>query len=144
MALYCDSDDVVEAFKGIDLDNGIVTVDLIDKWIKQASAYIEGRVCLSYLVPITAEGPLEILREICTGLVAQRIARKLEVKSTGSNGDQYIPKDLIKESKENLSMIVRQELILIDAERATTHAGVQSYTSDNSTERVFDTESDQW
>lgn len=141
---YCTSTDVIAEFKSIDTTNGVVTTSKIDSWIAQADGLINGRIGTLYTTPITAAEPLLILKQVSIGLVAQRIARILEVKSITPKGDQYIPKDLIKEAKETLQMIVKQEIILAGADRNTTHAGVRSYTSDNDVDRVFDSTKDQW
>lgn len=145
---YCTNEDVTNEFKSIDTTNGLITTSKIDEWISQADAYINGRLAGIYETPITGANSLLILKTISIGFVAQRIARILQVKSTTPKGDQYIPKDLIKEAKDTLVLIVNKAIILTDATSATTNGGVSSYTSDNpcspDTQRVFRQGVEQW
>lgn len=142
--VYCVYTDVVSEFKKLDITGGIITQAKITEWITQADGYINGRLYTKYVVPITATSSLPILKQVSIGLVAQRIARILEVKSMTQSGDQYIPKDLIKEAKETLTMLADGSMVLIDATDATNSSGVSSYTSDNTVTRSFDVTKDQW
>lgn len=143
---YCTYQEVVSEFKSLDVEKpgAVVTSDLINSWIAQADAYINARLNTLYVTPITDADDLLLIKQVTIGIVAQRIAYKMEVKGISANGDQYIPKDKIRESKEILEMLIKREMILSGTNRATSHAGVSSYTEENSTERVFDTECDQW
>lgn len=140
---YSTNQDVIDEFKSLDT-TGKITTAKIDKWITQADALINGRIGLIYEVPVVGLESLEILKEISIGLVAQRIAYVLETKSITPTGDQVIPKNLILEAKERLQMIVDRLLILSDATQKSTHAGVKSFTSDNTIRRTFDATKDQW
>lgn len=141
---YCESQDVVDEFKGLDVVNGVITTTKIDEWIAQTDAYIDARLIKLYSVPITNVADLLVIKTISIGFVAQRISRILETKTITQQGDQYIPKDLIKEAKETLGLILSQDLILSGSSRSSVNGIVSSYTSDNDVERAFDVESDQW
>jgi len=93
---YSLNSDVINEFKALDTTNGIITTAKIDGWIAEADAYIDGILSTLYAVPITNATDLLIVKTVSIGIVAQRVSRVLEVKSTTPKGDQYIPKDLIK------------------------------------------------
>ena len=135
---------VVDEFKNIDTANGIITTAKIDEWISQADEYIDGRIGLIYVTPVTGVKSLKILKEISIGLVAQRIAHILETKSITPKGDQAIPKNLIEQAEKRIDMIVERKLLLSDADELSTHAGVKSYSSSNTVKRVFDQSKNQW
>jgi hypothetical protein len=141
---YSLNTDVINEFKSIDTTNGIITTAKITQWISEADAYIDGRICGIYTTPVTGTNSLLILKTISIGIVAQRIAYILETKSITPKGDQYIPKNLIKEAEDKLKMIVERKLILSDATLATAHSGVRSYSSDNTVNRVFKQGEEQW
>lgn len=141
---YSTNLDVTDEFKNIDTSGKITTVK-IDEWITQADAYINAKVGLIYVTPVTGNaGSLSILKEISIGFVAQRIAFILETKSVTPRGDQSIPKNLIEQSEKRLQMIVNRELLLFGATERSTHAGVKSFTSENTVNRVFKQGTDQW
>lgn len=140
---YSLNSDVVDEFKSLDT-TGIITTTKIDGWISQADAYIDSRVGLVYQVPVTGANSLLILKEISIGLVAQRVAYVLEVKSITPKGDQYIPKNLIKQAEDRLKMIANRTLLLSDATEVSTNAGVSSYSSENTITRAFSQSKTQW
>lgn len=140
---YSTNADVVDEFKNLDT-TGKITTAKIDEWIDQADAYIDGRVGLIYQIPVTGASSLKILKEISIGFVAQRIAYVLETKTTTPKGDQYIPKNLIKQAEDRLKMIVKRELVLSDATEKSTKAGVSSYSNENTVNRKFDQSKTQW
>ena len=141
---YATYQDVIDEFKNIDTTNGRITNAKITTWISQAEAYIDGRLSLLYTTPITGTNSLLIVQQISIGLVAQRVARILETKSITPKGDQYIPKDLIKDAEAKLKLIVERKLKLSDAEEISEGAGVKSYSSSNTVERVFKQGVEQW
>ena len=141
---YCVNQDVVNEFKSIDVVNGKITTAKIDVWISEADAYIDGRIGTVYTVPVTGSSSILILKNISIGLVAQRIAYILETKAITPKGDQYVPKNLIIEAEKKLTMIVNRQLILSDADEASSTGGVSSYTSENTVQRVFHQERDDW
>jgi len=140
---YSTNSDVVDEFKNLDT-TGKITLEKINSWILQADAYINGRIGLIYQTPVTGEESLEVLKEISIGFVAQRIAYVLETKSITPKGDQYIPKNLIKQAEDRLSMIVNRKLLLSDATEVSTDAGVSSYSGENTVTRAFDQSKQQW
>lgn len=141
---YSTVQDIKDEMKGLRTD-GIVSESQVESWIDQADAYINGRLSKVYATPIVGPNSLKIIKWISIGLVAQRVSRFLDIKSTTIRGDQYIPKDMIKEAKETLDMIVNRELLLSDSEPVTDlETGISSYTSDNEVERTFKQGVDQW
>lgn len=136
---------VASEFKSITFSaTTAVTDSEVDQWIIEADAYINGRIGLLYTTPITGSISLEVLKSISIGLVAQRVAYAMEIKSTTAKGDQYIPKNLIEQAEKRLEMIVNRQLLLSDANEISTNAGVKSYTSENTVNRKFDQTKDQW
>ena len=141
---YSITQDVKDEFKSIDTANGKITDAKIDEWITQADSYINGRIGLVYIVPVTGLESLLILKEISIGFVAQRIAFILETKSITPKGDQVIPKNLIKQAEARLKMIVEKKLLLSDATLVSPDGGVSSFSSSNVVKRKFDQSKDQW
>jgi len=124
-----------------------VTEDEVTQFIVEADAYIDARIGLIYTTPVTlAASPksMEVLKTISIGLVAQRIAKIMELKSTSPQGDQAIPVDLAIQARANLEMIVKRELLLSDAVSISSVQGVKSYSSSNTVTRVFDQSKTQW
>lgn len=140
---YSTNSDVTDEFKSIDT-SGQITTTKIDEWISQADEYIDGRIGLIYITPVTGVKSLKILKEISIGFVAQRIAFILETKSVTPRADQAIPKNLIEQAEKRLQMVVDRELLLSDADELSTHAGVKSYSSENVVKRVFKQGVPQW
>lgn len=140
---YSINADVINEFKSLDT-SGIISKTKIDTWIGQADAYINGRIGLIYVTPVTATNSLLILKEISIGLVAQRVARILQTKSITPQGDQDVPKDLIVMAESRLKMIVDRKLILSDADKVSSSDGVASYTGSNDVKRAFKQGVDQW
>lgn len=136
---------VTSEFKAVSFTATSAVKDIeVEQWIIEADAYIDGRIGLIYSTPVTGTKSLEILKTISIGIVAQRIARVMEVKSTTAKGDQLIPKDLILEAEKKLDMIVNRQLLLSDASFISTTQGVKSYTSSNTVLRAFDQSKAQW
>jgi len=140
---YCTYQNVAGEFKGLDVASGILTSTILDDWIAQDTAYINAKLKTVYTTPITDADDLLILKKICIGMVAQRVSRFMEVKSISPKGDQYIPRDLIKEAMSTMDEIVNEKLIL-NSTKAVSGGIVSSYTNDYTVERVFDTTIDQW
>ena len=136
---------VISEFKSITIDSTTQVTDTeVTQWIVEADAYIDGRIGLLYTTPVTASISLEILKSISIGLVAQRVAYAMEIKSITAKGDQYVPKNLIEQAEKRLEMIVNRQLLLSDADERSTQSGVKSYTSENTVNRKFDQTKDQW
>lgn len=141
---YSTNLDVTDEFKNIDTTGKITTIK-IDGWITQADAYINAKVGLIYITPVTGNAEsLLVLKEISIGFVAQRIAFILETKSVTPRADQAIPKNLIEQAEKRLQMIIDRELLLFGATERSTHAGVKSYSSENTVKRTFNYDKQQW
>lgn len=136
---------VASEFKSITFSSSTkITDSEVDQWITEADAYIDGRIGLIYETPVTGTKALEILKTISIGIVAQRVAYAMEVKSITPKGDQYIPKDLINSAEKKLDMIVNRQLLLSDATERSTSGRVRSYSGSNTVTRKFDQSKDQW
>ena len=141
---YCTYQDVVDEFKNLDVTSGNMTAAKITSLIAQADAYINGRVGLIYVIPVTGPGSLLILKQISIGLTADRLANTLRMVSTTPEGIQLLNKDLIKQGRNDLDLIVTQDLNLYDAELLSIKGAVRSYTNENTVPRTFKKGVNQW
>ncbi len=143
---YCSYVDVIAEFKSLDTSStgAVITNGKITSLIAQSDAFINGRVGKVYTTPVTGTEALLILKKISIGLTAERISNILKLKGPVPEGNQLMQKDLIKEAREDLSMIVKGDLLLIDAAKISSTGGVASYTGENDVRRTFKQGEDQW
>jgi len=143
---YCVYTDVVNEFKSLDITSGIITSAKITEMIAQADAYIDGRAGLIFQIPIVGTTSLLILKQISIGLVADRLANILRLKSASPDGVQLIQKDLAKQARADLEMIVNQTLNLPDAVLLSQAGAVRSFSSEHPTlvRRTFRQGINQW
>lgn len=148
---YADQTEIEAEFKGIVIASGsAVTPANIVEWCTQASNYIDARIGLRYRVPVlvgTSPIGFNILRMICTFLVAERVKNKLEVKSNVSQKDsmeKFIPNEVMT-PKDDLDLIVKGDLLLPDVPLVGSQLGIASFSADfDPCCRTFDVCKDQW
>lgn len=143
---YCTSADVAAEFKFLTISSSsAVTTTVVTEFISQADAYLNSRVGLKYIVPITGTESLKIMKRLSIWFTAARIKDLITVKLGQPIGEQQTREgDLYKMVNDELDLIVKGLLLLSDSTSATTADGVRSFDVDDSQEFEFDRNSDQW
>lgn len=91
--MYSSVADIEGEFKALQFTSqSAVTSNQVTDWIKQESAYINAKISLRYVTPVTDtyEEAFLLLKRICTFRVAERVKNKLEVKSGNNQTDQEV------------------------------------------------------
>lgn len=143
---YSVTSDVASEFKKITFDaNSSVTSTEVTEFISQIDAWIDGVLTSKYETPVTGTESLKILKMISIGLTVQRLIPILRVKTGVENLDQDT-QSVVSRAQDLLKDIKKNDLILTDAVKKTTHEGFKSYTSDNSDtiDFTFKVGTDQW
>lgn len=141
---YSELADIEAEFKGIEFTlDSPVTDNEVDDFIDQSDAFIDAKIGLKYVVPITGTSSLLILKTISVWLTADRISQILEVK-TQTEENSTAGKSLREMALEMLKEIVDETLLLSDATLLSTSAGFGSYASDYSIKKKFHRSSDEW
>lgn len=152
---YTTQEDIIAEVRGLEIGTDtVVTEDDIASWIKQADAYINGRLAAYYVTPVTGALSLSILKTIATYKVAHRVKNKLELNSENSDKKMDVQGNLDKQAEVMLSQILpkfeggalRDPLLkLPDASpvnRSPESTAVSSYQSSNAP--VFTKGGDNW
>ncbi len=129
---YCANTDVQAEFKSLTYNSAGVTSAKVDEWITQADAYINSKVGVKYLVPVTsAASPISfsVLKMISTWLVADRVKDILYTLTGTPSADQN--------SKQG-------DLKLSDATLVSSSDGVSSFSYENGEEHTFQKNVNQW
>jgi hypothetical protein len=123
-----------------------ITINMVNEFIKQTDQFIESRIGLRYIVPITGSSSLTLIGMISLTLVAERIKRIIEVKGEDPSKNQTPGRTKREQwALDLLEKIAKNEFILPDAPLLKQSDGVQSYTSSTSTfVPVVDIERRQW
>lgn len=146
MAAYCEVADVQAEFKSITFESDdAVKEESIETFIDQATAEIDATLSVTYVVPVTA-GPsaLLLLKQICTWLAAQRVKDIIEVKNARTEVEQDVRKDMAALARKMLMQIVKGDIQLMGADLAATTQMVHTFTSSNTSPRIFKKNEDQW
>lgn len=143
---YCTSTDVASEFKNITFSaSTAVTSTEVDGFIAQADAEIDGVVGLRYEVPVTGASSLLIVKQISIKLVAGRIKKILEVKTSTEEVNQEAQSpNLIAEARDMLDKIVKGTLLLSDATVLSSTGGFKSFAVDEDLDYEFDITGDNW
>lgn len=145
---YCTQSDIESDFKGLIIAVGaVITPTLIADWIDQESAYIDARIGLRYITPITGIESLKLLKRICIFRVGERVKNKMEVKTnvTQKDSEEKYIENYVHTPNDDLSMIAKGTLLLKDATLINTAgAGVSSFTADLCEPHLFDVRKQQW
>ena len=142
---YCTKEDVQAEFKQLTYDGGgVISSTAVDDWISQADAYINSKVGLQYVVPVTGTESLKILKSMSIALVAERIRGKLSVKTGKTENDQNSQSTGLKTVNAMLTDIIDQKLLLSDATLVNANSGVSDYNSTHDVKHQFKINQDQW
>lgn len=107
-----------------------MTSNQVVEWIKQETAFINGRISARYVTPVasTYEEAFLILKRICIFRVAERVKNKLEVKSGNAQTDQEVKStNFTRTPNADLKAIVEGDLILKDVPLVSTTGAVSSW-----------------
>ena len=146
---YCTIQNIKSDFKGIEIEDAgtsIVTSEA-QEIIDQTTAYINGRIGLKYVTPVTGgDDALLILKSICLYICGERVKNILEVK-TGSGqleSDKKQPSNVARTPKDDLELIVKGLLLLDGATLRGSEQGLSSFNSDNCIVHTIDVTRQQW
>jgi len=149
---YCDKQDIIDEYKGLAISTGSgfsITDAIIDDWINEESAYIDGRIVNRYILPITEAlypAAFLILKRICIFRVTERVKNKLEVKTNATqlSTEQKYTENYVRTPNNDMTDIAKGTLILIDVPIENS-GGVSTYCdSTDHTNPVFKVGKQQW
>ena len=144
---YCEVEDVQKEFKSIAFDetNSAVVTDSVQEFIDQASAEMDAKLSVRYIVPVTAsDSALLYLKQICIWLVSQRVKDICEIKNVRVESDQDVKVDTAARARKMLNEIVQGDVPLIGATETSSASGVQSFVSSSGFQRTWRRGEDQW
>lgn len=149
MAGYCTIQDIKSDFKAIEIeDTGTsITTGEAQAIIDQTTAYINGRIGLKYVTPVTASADaLLILKTICLFICGERVKNILEVKSgaTQVDSEKKQMNNIARTPKDDLELIVKGLLLLDGATLRGSDQGVSSFNSENCVGHTIDVRRQQW
>ncbi len=128
--MYCSIDDVEGEFKALQFTSqSAVTSNQVTDWIKQESAYINAKISLRYITPVTTtyEDAFLILKRICVFRVAERVKNKLEVKSGNNQTDQEVKQpNYTRTPNTDLLDIAEGRLVLLNVPLVAANGAVSS------------------
>lgn len=133
---YCDVDNVQAEFKKIDFDADQAPIkrSTIEDWIDQADAEINVKLHGVYVVPITGNMSLTMVKQISIWIVKQRVVDVLRQKD-GAEADKVGDYTNYGSRARNMLMDIRdRKLNLYDAVLITATDGIRSYSNDTLSE----------
>ena len=141
---YSTYEDVKSEFKGVDFGSSTpVTSTEVTGFIVQADALIDSLVSKRYETPITGSISLSIIKLISIWLVADRVSKILQVKTTKEE-TKTADKSLYDKAMAMLKAIIAGDLVLTDATVVSSGNGWASYANSNSLENEFKKGEPQW
>lgn len=142
---YCVNTDVQAEFKDIDITSGTAKISSakIDEFILQADAYINAKIGLRYIVPVTGTLSLKLLKMLSIWLVASRVSKILQIKNSVVENETG-EKSLEDRALEMIDDISKGKLNLEDATLKSSGAGFSSYAQANNLGYTFKKGEDQW
>lgn len=142
---YSTNSDVRLEFKAMTLNSSTSSIldTTVDGFIAQADALINSKIGLKYVVPVTGAESLKILKTISIYLVADRMAKILQVK-TITEENQTAEKSLRDIAMEMIKDIIDGILLLSDATLKSSGHGFNSFAVDNDLDYTFKKATDQW
>lgn len=147
---YATASDIASEFKNLEISaTTTITTDEVNEFADQISKMIDSYVGKRYLVPLTSgSNPISfsILKMICIQLVANRVKGILRIRTGSEKLDQETRASLPTNNqlKDYLGQIASGDVLLSDAELASSDAGFASYSLANNIEGFFDTKKQQW
>lgn len=140
--------DVQAEFKNLTFSSSTYPTDTsVTAFIAQADAFIDSKLGMKYVVPITAAQALLIVKTISVWLVAARVKEIIRVKLGATAVEQETREgDLRQMALDMLKEYIGPEFtsILPGADLASASDGVRSYVVDNSISNQVDTQKAQW
>lgn len=133
-------------FKDIDFSASTTITDTeVGVFIDEADAFIDASIDNRYEVPVTGAASLLILKTISIWLVKARILSILSVKTPQDKTKQDPDgPTLRKDALKMLEMISKGQLTLIDATLVDTEGGMVSHLMNETIQKQFKTNQDQW
>lgn len=147
---YCVQADIVNEFPALTFSaTSKVTTTALADWIDQESAYIDSRIALRYVVPVTAgNDALKVLKRICIFRVSERVKNAIEVKANVSQADseQKYTQNYVRTPNADLKDIAEGKMVLIGATLVSSTGSVSSFEAGTDSEdcHVFKTDEQQW
>lgn len=144
--MYCTVSQIESEFKNITFTvDSSVTISDVERFIEEASAYIDGVLDSVYVTPITGVVSLLIVQQVCIWLVSQRIKDIQALKTSKEPTNQITSELRLDKKAENmLKSIVKDEISLPDAIKDSSTGGVSSYNSRNNITPIFKRDTEQW
>ena len=149
MTSYASLSDIVAEFKELSIDeSSAVSITDVNQYIEQESAMIEMYLEPIYVLPVTGERALKILKRLAIALVAYRIAQILSISRATVLTDTKTIQEInggtaYKQALKDLEKISQEKLVLPDA-TLKSNRDPYSYNSEQTIEPVFSTTEQQW
>jgi phage gp36-like protein len=152
VANYALVSDIQAEYKELPLtDSTAVKTAQVQSFLDQASAYINSKVGMRYVLPIpdAATGALNILKTICIFIVVERLKPilKIDTGASGGKGNQSpAATDLKKQADKMLDDIANglTDLAVHGAILKSTGEGADSYNRRAGVTGTFKKGTDQW
>lgn len=148
MAAYASVAEVGAEFKNTTFTSTSAVKDSqVSAMLDQATAYIDGKVGMRYVLPIVAPGALLVLKGICIDIVAQRLKPILKIDAGGVKGNQSpATEDRNKKAEQALSDIQSNntDLTVFGAVLKSKGDGADSYGARNPGDAQFKKGTTQW
>ena len=142
---YCTTDDIIADFKGIKFapydpapgaTNTSTTLERLEEWIDEESAFIDGVISKIYQLPIDLiafETAALILKRICIFRVSARVKNKNELKEevTQRNSDEKYLQNFVRTPNDDLTAIGKKNLLLPGVPEIDDSGGFNSFASDS-------------
>lgn len=147
---YCTTDDIIAEFKSLTISgaNTIITTAKLTEFITQTSSIIDSRLASKFVVPVTAgSGALEVLKNICVWIVAERVNKILDNKIAIPGQNLTIMKIGIgtaKDAQKMLDDIMANNMQLIGATLLNASGGIKSNNVSHNQKHTFHRNREQW
>jgi hypothetical protein len=147
---YCTKAEIQQDYKALTLnENSAVTPAALDKIIEQESFYIDARIGLRYVAPVSEDvypEAFSVLKRIAIFRVSDRVRNILEVKTgvTQKDSDEKYKDNRVRTPSDDLDLIIKGLLILKNVPLLDKNGGVNSFNVDACTQHVFNTSKQQW
>lgn len=148
---YCAPADVASEFRNLDITStgAIITSAKLTEWISQTGAVIDARLTSKYVTPITGAGALEIIKNICIWIVAERVSKIMDLKANPPMQGEGIKVIRVgagtaKDAMSMLDDIMGNRMVLADAILRNNSAGIMSRNVSHNQEHQFKRNVVQW
>lgn len=142
---YATVDEVAGEFKGITFSaTSAVSSDRVEAFIAEADAEIDSMLSAKYEVPITGASALLLVRRISLAIVSDRIREIIAAKGGDAKTQQKSGESASALARKHLEEFAQGKRRLVDATLISSNDGIESYSSNDDLEPIFDYETDQW